>query len=1169
MKLRRIDIQGFKSFRFKTGIEIGEGVTAVVGPNGCGKSNVVDAMRWAMGSQSPKDLRGRAMEDVIFAGSEQYPPHGFAEVSLTFENDRGDVPSEWREAPEIKVTRRLFRTGDSEYQMNGGRCRLRDIQNLFLGTGVGSREAYSIIEQGRIGFIVSARPEERRSIIEEAAGITRYKFQRKSAERRLEKSRENLRRIGDVLDEVQRQLGSLERQAKKAARWRVMSERRRILDIAAALARRDHAEAALKNANNELAQLQAEDRQRGIALQKAETELESAKVELAVRERQLSEATEEHFRTRARVDLLRNNVSHQEREHATLEQRRQVIATERSQQLELFEKSTERLDSIRGSRDTLATELETVMAELASAEEGAKGARERRAAVETDDRSTRESLTRLLGEAARVRAQLESAQTEETSIRSRREAAVASLETARSSHAAATEARDRAAVAVATSREKLEQAAAQADEARAREGRALENRTGAQEEHRSTTERLKATVARTQTLEALLRSGEGYGAGVRRALDAVANGRLAGIGRPVVERMRSDEERTTALIATLGPFAEALVAESTEAAESLVRWARERDLRLSVVTLEEPHQGPINGWGEAREPIPGWIAHVLQETHQASDLFSEGAVPRVATDGVLCPRSGVYVLGSGAEAVESVVQHTRELDEARAAKTRAEDAVVQKRRLLRAAEDELEGALQSRTNAESKAEEARLAHRQAGDALAEVERDFARAADQLRRYEQEEQELEGRAQAVTGRLGGLRERLEQLDAQVAEAQDKAAGLSADRAEAEDAERAASDRVGSIRITVAEKRERLRGVESELERLSESAAGAQRRRQALEHESQQVAKRLDELSSELQNDRGQLGEAIEKSQALEVTRQTAQEAHTKASGLVRDREVARMEVRQAREAVLQKVQRAQLQTERARSELEHAEESIAERFHLSVAVARRQTEGVEFDDEAKEELATLVSRIERLGPVNPAAEEEYAEALERHDYLKEQRDDLLAAIADLETAIRKMDATSKQLFSETYDAVNERFQELFPRLFRGGKGRLELTDPENMLETGVEIVVQPPGKRLQSMNLMSGGEKALTAVALVFAIFQLKPTPFCLLDEVDAPLDDANVGRFTDMVKEMSDTSQFVIITHNKTTMEAASTLYGVTMEEPGVSKVVGVRLQGEMLDVAS
>ncbi len=590
----------------------------------------------------------------------------------------------------------------------------------------------------------------------------------------------------------------------------------------------------------------------------------------------------------------------------------------------------------------------------------------------------------------------------------------------------------------------------------------------------------------------------------------------------------------------LGPWLGAVVVADADAAASIVAWACQRNETLAVAVLDAPMTGALIDGVVAVEPVPAEVARRLRETASVDDVARHIGAAVDARRVVRSADGLIAVGGSGAEA-EAMLRMTREHD--------ALQASVQLRRAEATAADEaaeaaahaLEAAVAARSEQRRQLDELRRVADQAARAAAEAEAQRARAESVQTRASADAGAVRDRVTTLESSTAALRISRDTLadDIGALEASWTAAEQALEQARAE--VRTAQETWNATRVRHAETRERLAGLQRSQDRLGETARSAMERVERLAGELEQLVARRAELDENMAREREGAEQAAAERAALEIRHEETRTAWEKAQRGGREMEAELLAIRRRADEAGEKLRAAELHMERARADLEHAEQAVFERF----------------------EIKELRTKLDRIGPVNPAAEQEFVEASERQEFLSTQKADLEAAMADLEAAIRRMDKTSRDLFAEMYEAVNERFQAIFPRMFRGGKARLELTQPDNLLETGIDIIVQPPGKRLQSMTLLSGGEKAMSAVALIFAIFQLKPTPFCVLDEVDAPLDEGNVTRFADMVVEMSAISQFLIITHNKRTMEAAQTLYGVTMEESGVSKIVGVRLHDD------
>ncbi len=1151
MKLRRIDILGFKSFRDRARIEISDGMTAIVGPNGCGKSNVVDAIKWAMGDMSPKSLRGDSMRDVIFAGSQDYKPMGFAEVTLTFENDGdfehedaewGDIPREFREVSEIAVTRRLHRNGDSEYLINKVPCRLMDIQDLLAGTGLG-KQGYSIIEQNRVGFIVSAKPSERRLLIEEASGITRYKTQRDRAERKLNKAEDNLTRVNDILGEVTKQIRSLERQAKKAAKYREMSAELKSLEVAVLVNKRGEWETRKNSGSDGLDDVEKQLVEARAAVKAFEDDINTAKVAAFAAEKEHAELTEAFYRLDTRLNLAKN-----QREHALSSIREAESRMSRAQQdvqtqinrKKLLEselaKVSEELESLVGT-DVDAEALqkrESELNELKSKLSDAAAEREKAREAFDDARSQLRWSKDRLGLIAEQQASLEEREKdlqEEIEIASEQ---VGDLV-------------DRTG--------ELEQELSALVDREALLQRELSERREAYDASRSTAERLerelrKATARRidlenrVESLVAMRQSGAGYAEIVPDLLEWAKTAPSEGFFGPLGDFLDVSEANESMVARALGSMIEEiLVADALIAYESYEAVGDGRAVTYRVV--EDPSKF-----------VADWVAAVRQGG--ADDSIEEGVL---VTPTLVQFDDGRLVGGASADQAETLLRQRRMLEEF--------EAELEETKAL---ESDLKGRLDTALERVAEHNERVESHRKALDQvrldLRSKEREIASEAREVERAKGSVERLRAQLVPIFGKQEQLQRESKELEDKVTNLATKLEGFEDAASAAESAVHALtseveklSEEVTSEKVRLAQARERKRNLQESNERLRRSIESTTNLIGSYGQEAEEQAIRTEELKAEVEAHADDVKSAESERETAREGVETSRAQLIQANQNVEEIELNMKRKRERVEALLEERQNIELGANEAKMRVTSIDEQLEERFGLNPGAAAKLAREVSLEPkEATSRRDDLREQVERLGPVNPMAEEEYDEAVERNRFLLEQQADLESSVADLKQAIGRMDRESKRRFKETFEAVNAKFQEVFPRLFRGGRAELILTDPDDLLTTGVDIQVQPPGKRLQSVSLLSGGEKALTATSLIFSIFLLKPTPFSVLDEVDAPLDEANVGRFALMVKEMSKRSQMIVITHSRRSMESAEMLYGVTMEEPGVSKVVSVRL---------
>jgi chromosome segregation protein len=1198
MRIRRLDVCGFKSFMDKTVVAFDDGVTGVVGPNGCGKSNVADAIRWVLGEQSARQLRGRSMEDVIFNGSESKAPLSMAEVMLTFENDRpSELPAQYQGFAEITVGRRLYRTGESDYLVNGVPARLLDVNDIFFGSGVG-RTAYSIIEQGRIGQIVSARPEDRRAIIEEAAGITKYKKRREAAERKMEATRQNLQRVGDITQELQKQLEALNRQARRAEKFKALRAEIRELELRAAAARYLELTATRRAAEERGAELRAREAELAARLAELDRALEADRAVLAEGE--------------ARVTSLTGRAHALESEARVNEVSVDAAARELEQIAERTRAQAGEVEALKAQADALAAEREDLerqrdaLAELSSADAG------RLADAEA-----------ALGDVARERAAL---QGELDDARARAADAASGVASHRSELAQIERRRVDLRAQVAKNRAEADdhaRRAAQLDGSRARHVEKLgqtrqlrlrlEEQRGAQEELLERTrsefiqneaklitlrEELQDKRARLQSLVEVLRNYEGHGRGVRSLMTRAGEGaaRERGIFGLVADVVAVSAAHENAVEAVLGERLQYVVVESHAQGVEAIDWLKSAaEGRASLIPLERLREGAAAAV-EPDRAHPGFVAAALdvvrydpayerlvrfllgdavivRDLPSALEMWQASPDRRtlVTLDGEVLDPAGVVTGGPLEGEGHGALQRRREVQELEETVRafEAEFSLAQERhRTLQVRLLQLEAALKS-LDQDGHAKD--LALREEEKDLARVGEELERVAERLGQLEVERAQLEDAIAALDREEEDHRLAAATADAAQARATERAreAGerLDATRARAD----ALAAEVTGLKVKVAADAERREGIGAALRRIEEGRREVEERRGRIFAALSEANARAAELRGSLDGGRVDLGRLAEDLERVRGELAAARADHDAAQAASRARDAETRELRARLEETRGAAAEAALTAREQALELGHLEEQTRERCQAELRweIGRYHLEPPPGEAE-RARLEDKKAQAERMGAINLTAIEEYDELAKRHAFLVEQKGDLEKSLGDLRTAIATINRASRDRFRETFDRVNEKFQQVFPRLFAGGRAGLVLTqDDAGESEGGVEIFAQPPGKKLQSVNLLSGGEKALTAVSLIFAIFLIKPTPFCLLDEVDAPLDDANVGRYNELVREMSRASQFILITHNKRTMEMVDTLYGVTMEEPGVSKLVSVRLSDRTKEAAA
>jgi chromosome segregation protein len=1184
MHIKKLEIAGFKSFVDRTVIHFDHDVVGIVGPNGCGKSNIVDAIRWCLGEQSAKHLRGKAMEDVIFNGSESRGPHGLAEVTITFDNTNPEyaasLPPEFRDYPEIAITRRLYRDGTSEYLINKTQVRLRDVTELFLGTGVGTK-AYSIVEQGRIGQIVSARPEDRRLFIDEAAGITKYKQRRKMAERKMDLTRQNLLRVTDIVNEIDRNRASLKRQVAKAERF--LDYRRELEDLVLLEASHKYLELIVTERVADEGHVAAREALAlaRTALRDAESVLDAARAEASGIEASAEEASRRAFEADNTVSSLQAELE-KGRERLTFLDHRLMGGN-----LEM-DSIVGKVGQLRGESAQVASRVEEL------------GTDER--AREADALSETEALTSLQSEEAKALAEVAELRKGESELGTKAAAEGARLDGMVQRRDEARTRRDR----LVGEREKLEgeradsvarRQALERSVAELAEGKrlsvsdleALEQENESLRSRQLDSERavdaskneLSLKRNRLRALEDLQRRFEGVGAGAR-ALLSKGDPRVLGL---VADRIEAPVELTSALAGLLGSRLSCVVVSDRASGLELLDELRTGERGRAEIlparpgyiaggsrhsALSEP--GVLGllvdrlGFSEADDALVRSLVGdaVLVESAEVAARLAErfAGVTAVALDGTVLHPDGVVSGGSGDDVASAMIEHKREMHELvdQVARLETEAArLLADHTALRTRLTEVGTALE---RARKFAHEGELAHVTAEKDLARTQGDLERIEARLGAVAADFAEVdrilaegdEAEAQCRAG-LDALRTELAHAAAALGKAEETAASWR-ERVAAQ------STLVTERRVRLAQVREQSGAAKREAERIQTALAELEARRGVLEQELTDAAQAYGETAGFLVITKERRGEAEQNARAehetLEAARARLEETRLALTTMEADLRVLRDGLEQ-HDTVCKG---HELTLQRIGLERQHLLGSVKERFRgldLPRVIGDYHARPTP-DDEQRRRVEELTQLIDRMGPVNLDARAEHETAERRFHELNDQKVDIEKALTELDQAIRHMNKESRRRFRETFDSVNELFKKTFARLFRGGRAELLLTDSEDLLGSGVEIVAQPPGKKLGNIELMSGGEKALTAVSLIFAIFQHRPSPFCILDEVDAPLDEANVTRYNEMIRALTAVSQFVLITHIKKTMQSTDVLYGVTMGEPGVSRIVSVKV---------
>ena len=1202
MHLQSLELFGFKSFADKTLFNFHEGVTAIVGPNGCGKSNLLDAIRWVLGEQSAKSLRGGEMADVIFNGTDNRKPLSFAEVSLTFTDCASELNVDWHD---VRVTRRVYRDGNSEYLLNKTQCRLRDIQNLFADTGVG-RSAYSMMEQGKIDMILSSRPEDRRAIFEEAAGITKYKTQKREALRKLEATEANLLRIGDVIKEVKRQIGSLQRQAGKARRYQALHADLRVLETHYSKKQLAALEADLVHCRGDIEKIAASEQTARSKIDRDESELAEErraldKIDIEVADiraeaqRLQSEIAAHRSRiefNRQRKDELSDLIERALGDMATAESRRKQHAAQIRESDALIEK-TQRF-------------LQSKQEELAKVTELLDKLRAKREARQVDRETARASLSK-------YEARIDKLEDEFAGITARRELTAEQIRQISTDIKEATKAREEVAAEIATARnaaeteqKKLEQllAHSQAAEKNLRQQQQL---LEAAENELAALERTLAEKRSTlEILRQLNAEGEGLAQGSRavlKGLDDPERFREAIIGS-LVAQIDVDPKFIPAIEAALGRNLHAVILKDARSAEEILGRLTKKKLgqaalfvpKLGASAHESVRKSLPKGalaWAIDKIVAPRAVEPVIRQLLSGVLIFAkldqalackkdEPTLAMATLDGEFVSVEGIVFGGSSTVKSDSLLERKMrvaalEREEAESANQR--EIFIQKRDQAKA---NVETASRQLDEARAEYQSTHLSHSTSANKISLLQAEEKEAERKVDSLQSEKETLEQQIQAAGERVAELESELNGARVELAEQEAAQSAAETDEKGARTEEEKTLETLNDLRLAIATARQRHESLEAQRQPM------AARETELVEL----IAARRADIASYESKLAAQAQESRDAEVAIKAQTAFAADAEAAANkiwsqrstrlGAVQQRETELRAVRNSLSELQEKRGHQQVRESQLQMQIENLAENISRRYQVDLRAfspdegefgktLRAQLKRAEKDvastaeaDLAENELQKLIvdltRQLDNMGPVNLDAVQEYDELEERYKFLETQNTDLTNSRRELLDVISRINSTTQKLFAETFAQVRANFREMFAELFGGGRADLSLLDENDPLNCGIEISAKPPGKQLQSISLLSGGERAMTAVALLFAIYMVRPSPFCVLDEIDAPLDESNINRFVRMLDRFIAQSQFVIITHNKRTISKADVLYGVTMEERGVSKLVGMKL---------
>jgi chromosome segregation protein len=1216
MHIRRLELQGFKSFKDKTVIHFDDGITGIVGPNGCGKSNVVDAFFWVMGEQNARHLRGQSMDDLIFSGADKAPPASYAEVTLIL-----DMPAEVAgpNAPagascsetlathptrEVAITRKLYRTGESDYFLNKTPCRLRDIQELFMDTGVGAR-GYSIIQQGQIAKIVQAKPEDRRTMIEEVAGIVKYKARRRESMRKLEGTQQNLLRVTDVINELENQKRQMERQADKARKYKEWKDRLQSIELSFNAMRWEDLSNRLNLLDQEIEMLNTEDLALSTARESAETQIAQKRMELTQASKIAEEFQQKWMDSGTRLNNAENDLKYSQKNLDDLKtsflqleqnsEEERVMVQELSAQHEALELESSTIEEQFVNAESLKQQQETLALE------------KKREAEQTE--STMEAARKRLFQAG---SELEKAKSAANFAQMRiaeMEASFARLQSERAEREEFLSSANQEKVEASLRTEEAKAESAQWEAKTKELAQLLNERNIELQAARKEMAQLNSEIARIRTtlktLEDQKSRHEDASKGVKAVFQNILAARedlKASVHGTLSDVLRVEKGMETALETALGRSLELVITKDGNIPLELSRALKEGSLgRASFANLDQLNQAPasvaafhcpeqfaadtlgaLRSFVSATEGSLDGVSALLdallssvvavKTVETAAQLSKEFPDFTFVTLGGELLRGGWLMEGGDQSSVSgSLVGRNREIlelqeklqefslkiDEAQARIHSLETDLTNLGSEKKSAEEQFRAA-QSRLS-QLASEEGSLTARlqEAQRAMAKILQEEERLNAEKERLEESEKEARVNSFALETEKGALEVEVASLSSKLAEARKIYEEVQTQLMDARVKAANISDQRNSLATRLRQNQNALDQHKNRIESMLEQA----RRKQ---EESEATNLRIIEIQSQLEGLRTEMVDA-------EANFRAAKERYDILNNEVEEqRTAAQLHSTKERE-VKDSLMNKRLDHQKATTDRELLSGNTLEYWGIVLAefcimpetieqVQILRQKGDEYISETRNEVTLLREKIRKLGDVNPAAVEEYEAIVDRFNLLSTQKSDLEKAMADLQSTVDRINQISKDRFERAFAEVNNHFKRVFPVIFGGGHAHLTLTNPEDMLETGVDITAQPPGKKAQNINLLSGGEKTLTAISLLFSIFLVKPSPFCLLDEVDAPLDDANIGRFNALLREMAKRSQFIIITHNKRTMELNDKLYGVTMEDAGISKMVSIQL---------
>ena len=1179
MYFKRLEIFGFKSFADKITVNFEPGITCIVGPNGCGKTNIVDAIRWVLGEQSVKQLRAGKMEDIIFNGSRTRKPLGLAEVSLSLDNSQNILPVEYQE---VTVTRRLFRSGESEYYINKTPCRLKDITALFLDTGMGT-DTYSLMEEKKINFILNSKPEERRTIFEEVAGVMKYKWRREEALRRLESTQANLMRLSDIIAEVKRQISSLDYQARKARQYQKYREQLKVLEIRRLMKNYTKIKGEFTQGEGNLSSLSSEEERLSSECRQKEDSTLQLRLQLKEKEEELTEIQRELFSISSEISRFEDRL-------LLGKERKEEIEGEKAHLRGQIEDSNnkislvdEKIHQTEKENEKLAKQLAQTSAAFSAKEEILRSFTERLGHLSASLEERKEALVELMNKTAQARNRLISLELDRKSLLSRKE----KLNTEEKRRA---EDKKILQGEISHKQEELNKENEKLAEINERNGLLVKERESLLESLKQTIDKAGELQQRYSLRLGLLQSSSEL-SGKEALVEEVLSKGFPGVYGTVASLVSFPPEYGVVLEKLLGERLQYLVCEDTESALAVIEFLKEEKKGyltfLPIRDLPVSNPGPVipqdvvgmpllekvgyeKKYQKVMEFLLGNIFLVesleqIDPTEMRNRQEEKGKkeIIFLTKEGDILTSSGILSGGSREFLEENISIRNKTIKELE--------------REISQLKEKLDKIVAQRTKVEDKISDVNIQIEKNKENFQKAQIIIAQLGEVISQKEELNKRLDSEINLLTDEQSII-------DKDISNGAGDVEQLTNDQKVGETSQREIQKIIDeleeghhSMAEQEKEEREKLIGLKILKTQLEEKERNLQSERSHLENERESMLNLIDQRKETLANLEGkvsgieevklsgekEISSLSESKNGLEIELKRLEEEKEKINQSLQEEETILGQKKGELSRIQSDLTQEKINSNRLSLELNQINEKLTEEHNLSLDEALKTVSQAPVDtsEDYAREIEKLKHRIETMGPVNLAAPEEYETLNERYKFLKSQEEDLIKSSEDLRQVISRIDGTTRANFRKTFITVRNNFQKVFTQLFEGGESDLVLTNEADLLETGVDIVAQPPGKKLQNISLLSGGEKALCAIALLFAIFMVKPSPFCVLDEVDAPLDDANLQRFTMLLKEFVNKAQFIIVTHNKRTMEMSDVLYGITMEEFGISKLISVRFQ--------